>query len=60
MSVIEFFTCYWDWYLLIGCIIASGYYIASLESSEKPEISMSLITLLIWPVALITTWKAGD
>jgi len=61
MSVIEFFTNYWDWYLLIGFIQASAHIIST---KEDGQLHWSLIILgyviagigiiLIWPIVILS------
>lgn len=56
MSVIEFFTTYWDWYLLVALII----YISLIwtfwvnDKLNTVDFFIVLIGAILWPITLVS------
>jgi hypothetical protein len=63
MNVIQFFTLYWDWYLLVGLVFAIALLISNpLKSSGLTlvynisiTLLVTLLSTLVWPILATAT-----
>lgn len=63
MSVFEFFIQYWDWYLLIGYIVATAMFV----NTDKPDrfaewmqfAALVFFILIGWPIFVTAVWLNG-
>lgn len=61
MSVIEFFSTYWDWYLLIGSCVGMAFTWEILDRESTPMKVLSvLIVTTIWPIKLFQFFMRGS
>jgi hypothetical protein len=54
MSVLEFISTYYDWYILIGCIVSLVTFLNDLDTHDiVSNFITSIILGIIWPVTLV-------
>lgn len=56
MSVIEFFSNYWDWYLLIGVILAISAWVNDDNKKHGPGVHLvgSIVITFLWPTRVLS------
>ena len=53
MSVIEFFTAYWDWYLLISLVFIAAIIIGYWPRFTFGGLLRCVVVSVLWPVAVV-------
>jgi hypothetical protein len=55
MTVIQFFTQYWDWYLFIGFWFAMDYWLSDINSDDTAleRFMAGAFGFIFWPGALV-------
>jgi len=53
MSVLEFFTAYWDWYLLVGFLFVWPILKQNEDASRWGKFGGALFAIFLWPVCLL-------